>query len=240
MGRAESTMKYILCFFNLFIMFLGLVMVVIGVIFQMDWKVVKDVLKAYLTVEPWSFIIIGTLMFVIGIFGFCGPLFNNKITVFTYVIFLLVIIVLEAVIAILLITSQDTKRSIMKFGSDIFEAAPNSYVLRSITNSVQEQFECCGWSGVEDYGLLASFPSLPDSCCRENEPYGYLFQPKCTIWLASPGCKRIIEDTYETKFAHVVAIAVSVACLQIICIVAALFFINFGRERKRSCMPFFF
>ncbi|CAB3234655.1 unnamed protein product [Arctia plantaginis] len=237
MGCGTSFVKYVLFFFNLLVALLGLAMIGIGVAFQLNWTVVKDEIKSHLTVAPWVFIIIGAVMFVIAFFGCCGAIRESHCMVVTYAIFLLVIIIVQVVIAVLLFTYGDTiKQGLMRSVKTVFDKRSSSDVdkaTETVINNIQQQFECCGYSSPQYYGLK-SIVSLPDSCCSAIGPYGTLIGGKCTMESANPGCEGKIADFYDKWDKPIAGAAIGVACVEVVGALFALCLANSIRNMDRS------
>ncbi|XP_060810785.1 CD63 antigen isoform X1 [Amyelois transitella] len=227
MGCGTSFVKYVLFFFNLVVALFGLAIVGIGVAFLLKWNTVTDLLHG-MNVGPWLFIIIGAIMFFIAFFGCCGAIRESHCMVVTYAIFLLVIIILQVVLAVLLFVYGGSIKNEMEHTIDtMFKNRGENEASVKVFESIEKQFQCCGARGKSDYGVL----STPKSCCNENESMlntDYL----CTSY-NHEGCANKLGALYEKWNKPIAAIAIGVACVEVIGALFALCLANSIRNMDR-------
>lgn len=233
MGCGTSFVKYVLFFFNLVVSLLGIVLIAIGVVFVVNWKVVKDELQSHLTVAPWVFIIIGAVMFTIAFFGCCGAIRESHCMVVTYAIFLLVIIIVQVALAILMFVYGDNiKSGIAKSVDTLFDKRASASVdkaTESVINNLQQQFQCCGKNGANYYGITVA-ASLPPSCC---DPKFLGVEGFCTALNAYDGCSEVIPKKYEDWNKPIAGVAIGIACVEVVGALFALYLANSIRNMDR-------
>ncbi|KAJ8725421.1 hypothetical protein PYW08_003604 [Mythimna loreyi] len=227
MGCGTSFVKYVLFFFNLLVALLGLAVIGIGVAFHLNWTAVKEELNTRLTVAPWLFIIVGSIMFIIAFFGCCGAIRESHCMVVTYAIFLLVIIIVQVVIAVLMFVYGDTIQTNLDNSiASLFTKRTSAGVDKAtdaVINSIQQQFECCGKdSATTEYGLIG----LPASCCPPNSL-------ACTPANAFDGCRPVITKLYNKWNKPIAGVAIGVACIEVVGALFALCLANSIRNMDR-------
>ncbi|KAJ8722928.1 hypothetical protein PYW07_004108 [Mythimna separata] len=227
MGCGTSFVKYVLFFFNLLVALFGLAVIGIGVAFQLNWTPVKDKLNTTLTVAPWVFIIIGSIMFIIAFFGCCGAIRESHCMVVTYAIFLLVIIIVQVVIAVLMFVYGDTiQASLDKSIEALFKSRSSAGVDKTtdtVINNIQEQFQCCGMDSPTEYGYLSVYPP---SCCTSHT-FG------CTAANANEGCRTVIGRLYNKWNKPIAGVSIGVACIEVVGALFALCLANSIRNMDR-------
>ncbi|XP_013182281.1 PREDICTED: CD63 antigen-like isoform X1 [Papilio xuthus] len=235
MGCGTSFVKYVLFFFNLVVALCGLAMIGIGIAVLMNWTVLRDLLQSHLTVAPWFFIVIGSVMFIIAFFGCCGAIRESHCMVVTYAIFLLVIIIVQVVLAVLMFTYAETMKEVLVKGvNGLFDKRSSDPAANAVFNSIQQQFECCGKTSPSDYGVIAGVSDLPDSCCtRANGVVGKLLS-RCTIADANAiGCADRSGELYDKWNKIIAGVAIGVACIEVVGALFALCLANSIRNMDR-------
>ncbi|XP_049866832.1 CD63 antigen-like isoform X2 [Pectinophora gossypiella] len=241
MGCGSSFVKYVLFFFNLVVALFGLLVVGIGVAVLLKWTVITSELQkqGHLSVAPWLFIIIGSIMFVIAFFGCCGAIRESHCMVVTYAIFLLVIIIVQVILAVLMFTYADTiQDALVKSVNGIFDQrqAPSDAERKAadgLFNNIQQQLECCGKNGPSDYGF--NIVNLPPSCCTHGSSVvDNVLGGTCSLASANNvGCAQKTADLYQKWNKTIAGVAIGVACIEVVGALFALCLANSIRNMDR-------
>ncbi|XP_026329952.1 CD63 antigen-like isoform X2 [Hyposmocoma kahamanoa] len=243
MACGTSFVKYVLFFFNLVVALFGLAVVGVGVAVLMNWTLITQELQrqGHLAVAPWVFIIVGAIMFVIAFFGCCGAIRESHCMVVTYAIFLLVIIIVQVVLAVLMFTYGETiQQHLVTTVDKIFDNSRNSpsdserQAAQVVFVNIEQQLECCGKGGPSDYGRFTQVASLPSSCCVRSGTSTASIAGQCTLIDANKeGCRQKVAEIYQTWNKTIAAIAIGVACIEVVGALFALCLANSIRNMDR-------
>ncbi|KAG8184081.1 hypothetical protein JTE90_025391 [Oedothorax gibbosus] len=162
---------------------------------------------AHLQYLAFAYIGIGGLVFIVGFFGCCGAMQENKCMLVTYFIFLFIILGCELAVGVLAVFFQE--KEIDGLEEKFRDTLKNKYGTDpSITQAIdlaQSKFECCGVRDASDY-LDSSWKrksggdkSVSPTCCvlrNPQQPDSHLNpQP-----LNESRCQR--DDSLNLKFRH--------------------------------------
>lgn len=178
MSGVNSCCKYLMFFFNLCIFIGGCAMVGIGIWATQSTKSFQDMVTNDPGVISAVYFIIGAggFLVVVGFFGCCGAIKENRCMLGIFFVMILVIFIFEVAGGILLFvklpeTEQIIKESMAQYGKD-----------KTVTDAwdvVQTEMKCCGFDGAQDWIKYGhTFPS-----CKNPLNYGckYVFERYFTI-----------------------------------------------------------
>jgi len=227
-GCGPNCARIILIFFNLIFWLSGLALLSIGIWILVDSASLKQIeLISDLISEDGdqlfhyaSYVLIGVglLIAIVGFFGCCGALRENKCLLGTYVFLLVLVMLAEIGIAVLAILFQDKvddtlgdnfKTLVTKYYVDD-TTSDQSKAFQELVNSVQGELKCCGYDSYEDYGNVA----LDTSCCAVDD---------CTAVTENyDGCSTQLVALVTEQSLIVIGIGVGIACLEIFGIIFGL------------------
>jgi len=174
MGCATSLVKYIVFLFNLAFVLLAIAFIAVGVVVKLDIGEITDHVNntsnLNLAVAPVLLIVVGCLIFVVAFLGCCGAVRESNCMLITYAIILLILFIVQialGVYAFLLFKDSDTdiKKDIKKELLDVLGKYKTDEDVRKVIDTWQEEKECCGVNGPEDWDPL----EVPKTCCANQD-----------------------------------------------------------------------
>nr|CAD7419243.1 unnamed protein product [Timema poppensis] len=142
----------------------GIALLTLGALIQATITEVTDFMAGKFSVPSIALIIVGSIVFIVAFYGCCGAIRESSCMVTTYVIFLMVILVIEIAIAAVAFIYKDDFEDV--FTDAVTKAVNNYYVdsgSRTSMDALQVTLECCGVTGPDDYP-----GDLPTTCCLVN------------------------------------------------------------------------
>jgi len=104
----------------------------------------------------------GALLVVIGFFGCCGAMKENRCMLGTFFAFVLVIFIVEVVGTIIAFVNLDkTEKVIVDSIESYGTKDEKGKTITEAWNLVQKQFKCCGYNGADDYLKFKITPPCP-------------------------------------------------------------------------------
>lgn len=235
-GRGEfsgfSCVKFIFFGFNVIFWLLGCAILGIGI-----WLQVSK--SAYTSMSPsLSFvsatvlcIAAGVLVLVVGFFGCCGAIMENKCLLMTYFVLVVVIFILEIVVGVLAFIYKNDIEKVL--GQELLkgiekdypatEGEPDEHNLRAGWALIQTKFECCGVYNYSDWYKRAGWPTgyyVPAECCRINST-------ECNTkdtpdnWYKK-ACLPVIQSMLRQNLYIIGIVAISIGVIQILGLVASM------------------
>lgn len=135
-----------------------------------------------------TMIISGASTACIAAFGCLGAIYQNRVFLYTYSLFLTLIILLEfAAVIIILRLHNDLWQSYDAGFEQVFQRAyrNNQTETIQIIEQFEKEFKCCGVNSYTDY--MKPDYKIPLSCYQNQIPQGLLFNQGCAeavvIWL---------------------------------------------------------
>lgn len=230
-GCGPNCAKIILIFFNIIFWLSGLGLLAIGIWVLVDSSILDKIDFVASLVEgngemlkyaSYVLIAVGLLIAIVGFFGCCGALKENKCLLGMYVFLLILVMLGEIAIAVLAIlfngeVNDTLSAKFKELAEKYFDSSSADYNkstavdFRGVVDSVQTEATCCGWVGSTDYGTV----SLPKSCCAADD---------CTATGVTlyDGCKSELEKFINEKSLLVIGLGVGIACLEIFGIIFGL------------------
>lgn len=211
MDCGGKCLKFLMVFFNLIVFFGGGVMAGYGIYLLVEAKeasgTVSIVLPAFITT-------FGLLVFFIAFLGCCGAWKNNSCMLKTFGVIVIILLICEAVCAILLLVYrhqfvgivEENFQSLIKELEDkkITEDDPSIKTIYKL----QKSLECCGGSGPGDW------KNPPDSCCEGSGSGG-----SCTTY--KTGCAKAMYQKVKDSALTFGIIILILALIQIGAIICA-------------------
>jgi tetraspanin-4 len=219
-----SCVKFVFFAFNVLFWLLGCAILGIGI-----WLQVSK--GAYASLSPsFNFlsatvlcIAAGILVLLVGFFGCCGAIMENKCLLMTYFILVIVIFILEIVSVVLVfinrleiqtLVSAELKKGIKKQ----YRKTDDEEGLKAAWAYVQSSFQCCGVDNYTDWYQPDS-NKVPRECCRnitnckdEDSPADWY--PK--------GCLEELKMSFTQNLYILGILAICIAVVQILGLVASM------------------
>jgi len=219
----ESLVKYLLVFWNILFTIAGCVLIGFGAWSQIEAKDYLNFLGENYINTPIFIIIVGCVIFVVAFFGCCGAWRESRCLIFTYAVFLLIILVAQigAGIAAYMLkgdlsteVSKKMNEGMQHYGEKGFEGVTDTWDI------VQKNLHCCGVQAPKDWYTEGTFSNgtVPDSCCKDGqeEGCGKTEKPKF-----SEGCFKLFEDEFVSNISIIGGVALGVAALEFLVVLIA-------------------
>jgi len=165
--------KYILFFFNLVFVAIGIVLLAIGVSTKTGFtKHLKFLDPEVLKYPPYLFIAAGAIIFIIAFLGCWGSWRESHCMMITYSVLLGLLLILELAAAFSAFALEDDiERIFVKGMQDSQEKYNKTDDLgKEITQSwdaIQNEWHCCGTNNYTDW-KVNNLTFIPFSCCKED------------------------------------------------------------------------
>jgi len=240
-GCCSTMMQCVLTIINLLTLIVGGAVAAIGIlVYLYPTAYLPDLTDYNLSVAPVAigFIVLGGLLFLIGLFGCCGAMTGNRGMLNIYFVFIFFIIVLEIVVIVygILFKANILSENLAAFES-IFNKTNNGTANEIELAGVvllQTNLDCCGFDGPDFWtnATIFSGDKVPGSCCD-----GYDIETsdalcdKDAAWTYS--CEEASTTSYNTTFLVILIVLVVLIVLELLCIVMACM-VKKRREEKRG------
>ena len=241
MGFCSEGIGFLLFLSNLIFSFVGLVLIGVGFWVKSDLKDYTDFLKTsedLQMLEQGGYMLIGvgcfvTLVYVIGCVGACT---KNPCVLYSFASALILLFIVEVGISVsLFMFSGEAKEEIdtfMKESMAIYNKGelPNANAIKEGWDTIQKQFECCGFDGYEDWGPILNDTNkiTPKSCCEKP---GLCIMSITPSKVYKKGCGKMFEEWLEKYVILAGGFIIGIAVLQLFSIVVALVF---ARQKKNE------
>jgi len=167
MSGVNSCVKYLVFFFNLLIFIGGWAMVGIGIWATQNAKSFQQMITSDPAVINAVYFIIGAggFLVVVGFFGCCGAIKENKCMLGIFFALVLVIFLVQVAGGILVFLNlpeaeEMIKNSMKQYGGSSAE----DQAVTQAWDTVQSELKCCGFEGAQDwvtYGKTLKVPCNP-------------------------------------------------------------------------------
>jgi len=219
---SDKLAKTLLFVFNALFLACGLTMIGVGLYQTLkgEHKTVNDVI-AGLDALSIGVIIIGVIVVIISFLGCCGALKESNCMITTFLIFLLIILIAEIVVAGLAFHYKgDIENFVEKNANKTFHMKNTQ-----LWDTIQGDFKCCGVKGKEDW---PDQNDLPGSCC--DPP----LNNTCPSSKATKGCLPKLEDMVKKNYLVVGLVVLTVAFIEVMGIIFACCLRSAISERYQS------
>lgn len=232
-GRGEfsgfSCVKFIFFGFNVIFWLLGCAILGIGIWLQVS-KNAATSLSPSLNFFSATVLCItaGVLVLVVGFFGCCGAIMENKCLLMTYFVLVVVIFILEIVVGVLAFIYKSDIEKVL--GVELLngirknyptDADPDTYNLRSGWKFIQTTFECCGVNNATDWFKSSGWQEkdqVPPECCRINTTD---CQENADHWYKK-ACLPVMQNLLRQNLYIIGIVAISIGVIQILGLVASM------------------
>ncbi|XP_065896746.1 tetraspanin-33-like isoform X1 [Dysidea avara] len=179
-GCCNLLAKFFLFVVNILIWILGGALLAIGIIAELQKEDYGDVSSSVLASPAIICIIIGSVLFLLGLLGAVGALVELYYVLMIYVLLLFIILLVEIGVAVFIYVQNDETEDIIREQmEELIKEYRNDPDLQDLIDSIQSDLlECCGIDRPDDWQLNPYFncssPSLqacsvPFSCCLPEE-----------------------------------------------------------------------
>lgn len=222
MNCGHQLLKYILFFFNFIFWILGLAVLAFGIYSIVKAGNYEALLDKQSLVSAANILVAsGALVMVIGFFGCCGAIKNNKCMLTTYVILVGLIFALEIAAGVLAYTNKGKFTEELKTNLNVVfknygkpDQTDAEKAMQKALDWFQEEVQCCGVNGPDDW--TSSFlKKIPSSCCPGTptvctKPFAYQM-----------GCWKKGDDWVSSNIVNGAGVAIGIAVVQLFVMIAA-------------------
>lgn len=181
-----------------------------------------------LTLPIWT-IVVGVIISLIGFFGCCGALKQNKCMLYLYAIIVLALFAAQLALGVLVFTNKDEVEINIKEGLlDGFDKyGYDDVALTNTIDLMQSELKCCGVSNYTDWFTILYEDKVTKGCCRpdQEEPACFTNLPSSETDLEkqiyTTGCFDAFIDWTDSLTISVGAIAIILALIELFCVFVA-------------------
>ncbi|KAK6173884.1 hypothetical protein SNE40_017262 [Patella caerulea] len=180
----------ILIAINLVFMIIGLAVLIMGIVFKVNFEPIKDAfveqsdktdfnLEAAGSTLALGLIILGVFIVLVALLGCSGACCKSKILLVVYAIIVMILLIAEiAVVAVALVKGKDAENKLKEGLADSLEKYHENGddALSKAFNAIWSTFECCGIDSYTDFknGNITGFKfdsknpqeNIPVGCCK--------------------------------------------------------------------------
>ncbi|CAM2701730.1 unnamed protein product [Rotaria socialis] len=232
--------KYLLLILNLFFWLIGLGLIALGLYFLLRPEIQNIIHLFNFTTLPLSsieisacvLILFGVIIFLIGLFGFCGAQRESRTCLILYIILVTCVLLAQLTLFIFIAMHHEQGQSLVKqrLVSQIkkynhmyagqYEKAIDYVQSKTLSihhhGIIEKKYQCCGIDSAYDY----SESHIPSSCCSTS------MTSPCTVHqvglLRTPGCYSLLTKTTLFWIKYIILIEFGLSALSLIGILLAI------------------
>jgi len=225
-GCCDNMVRYLMVFWNILFTLAGCVLIGFGAWSQLEARDYLNFLGDNYVNTPIFIIIVGGVIFVVAFFGCCGAWKESRCLIYTYALFLAVILVAQigaGIAAYMLKGDLNTEvQKKMSSGMEHYQQEGFSGVTDT-WDIVQKNLHCCGVKEPADWTTNRPdiFPneSRPDSCCKEGQVAGCGKDESKAKF--EDGCYNLFKNEFVDNIAIIGGVALGVAAVEFLVILLA-------------------
>ncbi|KAL7077543.1 hypothetical protein ACQ4LE_003308 [Meloidogyne hapla] len=204
-----TLVKYLLFFANFILWVVGICFLISGILLQMKYSGLLDVLGDERLTTPVILLAIGCLFTLLGFIGYCGAIRENYCLTVSFAVLLALLLMTETAIAILVYALHEPlNEAIVTQLAQGIERYNKSKGVSLAWDQVQRQLYCCGVNNSTDWR-----GTPPDSCCVHfHSGCAKIVQPL----LYETGCVEAVQRWIVANAMILGCISALLAALQVI------------------------
>ncbi|TPP57640.1 23 kDa integral membrane protein [Fasciola gigantica] len=193
--------------FNIICLLCALLLIGVGAYVQVKFSAYGPELQKVWQAAPIAILVLGGIILLVSFLGCCGAIRENVCMLYMYGVLLALLLIGEIVVAILAIVYKDkidekVKQVLSQYVQDYDDV---DEIARSI-DVIQQNFQCCGANGPEDYHRAAG---IPESCKSSlMVPY-------------TRGCTEAFGQFLKSNLVIVACVAFGVCFIQLLSTIIA-------------------
>ncbi|XP_019621298.1 PREDICTED: tetraspanin-8-like [Branchiostoma belcheri] len=235
-GLGMNCVKYLLFFFNFLFWVAGLFLVGVGIWIRVDDNALKilhnldNLDETVVYAGCYAFIGVGAVALVVGFFGCCGAVMENKCLLGTFFACLFVLLIAEVGVAIYAVVKKPDAEKFLKEGLD--KIAEKKYQdldpeLQRLVDFFQKEFKCCGMNSTTDWA-----PDYPDTC---NCTAGDTCDATSGRW--KKPCDEEVINNLNKNIVYIGGGALGVALIMVLGIILSCMLFRHGRREGHGQRP---
>jgi len=223
----DSMVKYLMVFWNILFTLAGCILIGFGAWSQVGARDYLNFLGENYVNTPIFIIIVGGVIFVVAFFGCCGAWKENKCMIYTYAVFLVLILIAQigaGIAAYMLKGDLDTEveknmiEGMDNYGKSDFGGVTDTWDI------VQKNLKCCGVQDKNDWNIHRNDtfgePGLtPDSCCEAGQVKDCGKNPDAQKY--DEGCYKLFKSEFVDNIAVIGGVALGVAGVEFLVVLIA-------------------
>ncbi|XP_011181476.2 23 kDa integral membrane protein [Zeugodacus cucurbitae] len=226
MGWCEFFIKWLLYFFNLLAVIVGILLIILGsLVLDGMGDLKSDNSVQYVNAVPIIVIVLGGVIFIVSFFGCCGAIKEINWCILLYSLFMFILMCLQiALVVWAFLEKQDFLNSMNTIVHNAFEN--RNYDADNPMNILQITFSCCGYNNYTDYGSNA----VPPSCCGfvdTNAPC------PAAIYTTKQGCQSVFYNFWYDNIGYVRIGGIVVIVIEFLALVSGCGLAGCIRNSKR-------
>ncbi|XP_042908059.1 CD9 antigen isoform X2 [Parasteatoda tepidariorum] len=223
---ATSLMKYVIFAINFVIYVMGGAILAVGIWIRSDsdfWEYHRALDIGQFYQASYVAIALGAIVLIIGFFGCCGAAMNSPCMLFTYMVMLVFVLILELTTAGLVWKHADGEK-FQIFLTDSIKEQINRGIHENpdsarFVDLLQLHLECCGGYDMHDYHM----DDIPQSCSSDRTNNVFIH-----------GCGENIRRYLEQKAGALGGIALGSVLIQVLCLIFSGCLFCIMREDERE------
>ncbi|XP_041453497.1 CD63 antigen-like [Lytechinus variegatus] len=215
--RSRACIKYLMCFFNVVFLLLGISILIVGILTLNVYRGYIDFTNDSGTAIPVILITVGIISSLVSTLGFCGNCRESRCMLKTFVSILAILLILELAAGISGYLLRDKIDQVIEDNMGEIQIKYNTTEsAQGIFNSLQQELNCCGVHNYTDWmGWVTDQPELvPYSCCKLKTP-GCNIIGSATFDIHTNPCDSAVQDLLRDQIQIVAGLAIGVAFVNI-------------------------
>uniref|UniRef100_A0A034WH04 Tetraspanin n=1 Tax=Bactrocera dorsalis TaxID=27457 RepID=A0A034WH04_BACDO len=228
MGWCEFLVKWLLYFFNLLAVIVGILLIILGsLVLDGMGDLKSDSNIDYTNVVPIIVIVLGAVIFIVSFFGCCGALREINWCILLYSLFMFILMCLQiALVVWSFVEKTDFLNSMNNIVHNAFENRNDD--ADNPMNILQITFSCCGYNNYTDYTS-----TVPPSCCGFVET-----DAPCpaVIYDTKPGCQSVFYNFWDDNLGYVRIGGIVVVVIEFLALISGCGLAGCVRKAERRNM----
>ncbi|XP_051917528.1 tetraspanin-18-like [Hippocampus zosterae] len=208
-GDCLKSVKYTMLILNTFFFVAGVLLLGVGLLVELGTRIVGELIETHpLLSKILHFVMaVGSLLFLLGLLGWCGALRENRCVLLLYFAFISSIFLAQIGFGIFAITQWGTlsQQSLSATLTANYKRGNMDDRYTSVWRKIMHDFSCCGVRGVEDFG-----DQVPLACCRR----GNTTCDRDTAYAL--GCFEALYNSYTIYMYTAGALVITVMIVELI------------------------
>jgi CD63 antigen len=218
-----TLIKYLLFFFNLLWLALGVAILYFGIRITSFSGDLHGIVENSIKTGAIVVLVAGSIIFLIAFLGCCGACKENSCMLTTYGGIILILVIVQCVGAYLAFHYRSKIEGDIKDG---FQEQFRKYNtvdndIRKAIQNIQKEFECCGYDSPNDYKSILGTNKWPASCCGES--FDSNANATCSSGKSpySKGCIDAVSGILMKTLGGLGGVAIALVLIQLLIIVSA-------------------
>lgn len=215
-----TCVKYITFFCNLLFALSGLLILMVGAMVQLNYAHYSNFVSDHIWTAPIILMVVGAAVAFICFLGCCGALKENSCMILSFAILAVIIFLLEIGLGIAGYVKHSGLQQLMETQ---FNSTMKHYKdredYRDAWTLLQNELDCCGTYGPNDWDGIFPNKTLSPSCCKLINLSEA--QECTTLHAMNQGCLAKLLGILDSKTLVLAGVVLAVAGIQLLTILFA-------------------